>query len=171
MILPKIRDPRFITIRRGGTLTDEYHILLTLWAAKGSEHVLFLFEEAYPDDDRPKKAIEAARKWTRMEVALNEAKRGAWEANNAARGKIGPAKYAALSAGQAAVVPHVAAHELGAAAYALRAIQEAHGKGYCVNDMESECKWQQDQLPMEIKDLVMEDERNRNGICWNVFIV
>jgi hypothetical protein len=33
MILPRIRDPRFITIRRGGTLTDSDHRLLTLWAA------------------------------------------------------------------------------------------------------------------------------------------
>ena len=31
---------------------------------------------------------------------------------------------AALSAGQAAVVAHVAAHELGAAAYAIRAVME-----------------------------------------------
>lgn len=29
MILPKDRDPRFITIRRGGTLTDSDHHLLT----------------------------------------------------------------------------------------------------------------------------------------------
>jgi len=30
MILPKVRDPRFVTIRRGGTLTDaaaERHLL------------------------------------------------------------------------------------------------------------------------------------------------
>ena len=33
MILPKVRDPRFVTIRRGGTLTDPDHHLLALWAA------------------------------------------------------------------------------------------------------------------------------------------
>jgi hypothetical protein len=32
-----------------------------------------------------------------------------------------PAKFAALSAGQAVAVAHVAAHDLGAAAYAIRA--------------------------------------------------
>ncbi len=31
-ILPKERDPRLITIRRGGTLTDEHHRLLADWA-------------------------------------------------------------------------------------------------------------------------------------------
>ncbi len=33
VILPKDRDPRFVTIRRGGTLTDSDHQLLALWAA------------------------------------------------------------------------------------------------------------------------------------------
>ena len=36
MILPKDRDPRFITIRRAGTLTDS-HRLLALWAAACAE--------------------------------------------------------------------------------------------------------------------------------------
>ena len=44
MILPKVRDPRFITIRRGGTLTDPDHRSLAVWAADCAEHVLPLFE-------------------------------------------------------------------------------------------------------------------------------
>ena len=63
MILPKERDPRFITIRRGGTLTDSNHQLLALWAATCAEHVLPLFEQANPTDERPRKAIELARAW------------------------------------------------------------------------------------------------------------
>ena len=43
MILPKQRDLRFITIRRGGTLTDSDHHLLASWAAACAEHVLHLF--------------------------------------------------------------------------------------------------------------------------------
>jgi hypothetical protein len=49
VILRKDRDPRFITIRRGGTLTDPDHQLLALWAATRAEHVLHLFEVAEPD--------------------------------------------------------------------------------------------------------------------------
>jgi hypothetical protein len=45
MILPKVRDPRFVTVRRGGTLTDSDHHLLALWAAACAEHVLDLFED------------------------------------------------------------------------------------------------------------------------------
>src|SRR5205807_8133078 len=65
MILPKVRDPRFVTIRRGGTLTDLDHHLLALWAASCAEHVLHLFESAQPDDPRPREAIELARAWVR----------------------------------------------------------------------------------------------------------
>jgi len=58
VILPKDRDPRFVTIRRGGILTDSDHKLLALWAASCAEHVLDLFESAQPKDARPRRAIE-----------------------------------------------------------------------------------------------------------------
>ena len=61
MILPKERDPRFITLRRGGTLTDSDHHLLALWAAACAEHVLPLFAAAQPMDARPAHAIAQAR--------------------------------------------------------------------------------------------------------------
>ena len=67
MILPKDRDPRFITIRRGGTLTDPIITLLALWAASCAEHVLDFFESAKPSDSRPRHAIEQARAWARGE--------------------------------------------------------------------------------------------------------
>jgi Imm-5 like putative immunity protein len=72
MILPKVRDPRFVTIRRGGTLTDSDHRLLALWAAACAEHVVELFESARPEDPRPREAIEHARAWVRGEVKMTE---------------------------------------------------------------------------------------------------
>jgi hypothetical protein len=43
-ILPAERGTRLITVRRGGTLTDEHHRLLAAWAALCAEHVLHLFD-------------------------------------------------------------------------------------------------------------------------------
>jgi hypothetical protein len=53
MILPEIRDKRLVTIRRGGELTDDDHHLLAIWAAECAEHVLPLFADVRPKDDRP----------------------------------------------------------------------------------------------------------------------
>ncbi|MBL8967933.1 MAG: hypothetical protein JNG85_13075 [Spirochaetaceae bacterium] len=169
MILPKIRDPRFITIRRGGSLTDERHHLLAVWAARCAEHVLALFESERPGDGRPRKAVELAHAWSRGEVTVDEAKRGAYHANAAARDLKGAAKFAALAAGQAAAVAHVAAHELGAAAYAIRAVMAAGGEAGRIARGKAELEWQRSRLPPDLKDLVLEDEKNRSDICWNVF--
>ncbi|WP_344996421.1 putative immunity protein, partial [Tsukamurella soli] len=70
MILSQVVDPRLVTIRRGGTLTDADHHLLALWAATCAEHVLPLFEAARPDEPRNRAAIAAARAWTRGEMGM-----------------------------------------------------------------------------------------------------
>ena len=169
MILPKKRDPRFITIRRGGTLQDSDHLLLAVWAADCAQHVLHLFEEMQPNDDRPRRAIELVRAWTRGEVTMTQARTAGGHAMAAARGLSGAARYTAYAAGQAAVVAHVAAHELGAAAYAIKAVRAAAPKGESESAGRRECQWQREQLPEAIRDLVLEDERLRNDICWSVF--
>src|SRR4051794_20873284 len=126
MILPKVRDPRFVTIRRGGTLTDSDHRLLALWAASCAEHLLDLFESAQPENPRPREAIEHARAWVRGEVMMMQARKAAGRAQAAARDLRGAPRHAAHAAGQAGVVAHVAAHELGAAAYAIKAARAPH---------------------------------------------
>jgi hypothetical protein len=169
MILPKVRDPRFITLRRGGTLEDSDHQLLALWAADCAEHVLHHFEEARPDDDRPRRAIELGRAWARGEVTWAVARTAAGHANAAARDLRGASRHAAYAAGQAAAVGHVAAHELGAAAYAVRAARAAAPDAESVAAGQRECQWQRAQLPREIRDLVLDDQRLRNAICWFAF--
>ena len=169
MILPKVRDPRFVTIRRGGTLTDSDHRLLALWAATCAEHVLDLFESVQPEDQRPRRAIQLARAWTRGEVTMTEARTSAGHANGAARDLNGAPRHAAYAAAQAAAVAHVAAHELGAAAYAIKAARAAAPAAQAESAGRLECLWQRDQLPEGIRELVLDDERLRNDICWSVF--
>ena len=169
MILPKVRDPRFITIRRGGTLRDNDHHLLALWAAACAQHVLPFFEAARPDDDRPRRAIEMARAWARSEVSWWDARTAGGHANAAARALRGAPRHAAYAAGQAAAVGHVGAHELGAAAYAVRAVRAAQGGPENIEAGRAECRWQRSQLPTGIRDLVLDDQRLRNAICWNAF--
>jgi hypothetical protein len=169
MILPKKRDPRFITVRRGGTLQDADHHLLAVWAANCAQHVLHFFEEIQPHDDRPRRAIELARAWARGEITMTQARTAAGHAMAAARELRGAAREAAYASGQAAAVAHVAAHELGAAAYAIKAAREAAPDGQAEEAGRLECEWQRAQLPSEIRDLVLDDQKLRNEICWFVF--
>src|SRR6266568_3823952 len=149
MIFSEPRDPRLITIRRGGSLTDDHHHLLALWAATCAEHVLHLFEEAQPSDSRPRHAIELARAWTRGEITMSEARAAAGHAM--------------------AAVAHTASHELGAAAYAIKAARAAASLGEGERTGRQECRWQRDQLPDAIRELVLDDQRRRNDVCWSVF--
>ena len=169
MILPEVRDPRLITIRRGGTLTEADHHLLALWAATCAEHVLPLFERAVPDDDRPRQAVEAARSWVRGELPMMRARALGGHAMGAARLLTGGPRFAAYAAGQAACVAHVPEHDLGAAAYALKAARAAVPTDEAEHVRRRECGWQRDQLPSQVRDLVIDDQRRRNEICWSMF--
>jgi hypothetical protein len=169
VILPKIRDPRFITVRRGGTLQDDDHRLLAMWAADCAEHVLHHFEQARPKDDRPRRAIDLGRAWARGEITWGEARTAGGHANAAARDLSGAARHAAYAAGQAAAVGHVAAHELGTAAYAIKAERAAAAEDEREAAGRLECQWQRAQLRHEIRELVLDDQRLRNELCWFAF--
>ena len=169
MILPRVRDPRLTTIRRGGTLTDADHHLLALWAAACAEHVLPLFEAVRPEDPRPRTAVEHARAWVRGEVPMMVARAAGGHAMGAARDLQGAARHAAYAAGQAGVVAHVAAHDLGAAAYAIKAARAAAPPGESEAAGRAECRWQREQLPDAVRELVLDDQRVRNELCWSVF--
>ena len=71
---------------------------LRMFAADCAEHVLYLFERDYPNDNRPRKAIEAARAFANGEIdAL--ARAAAWDAARAAAwGAVGAAAWAAARA-------------------------------------------------------------------------
>lgn len=165
MILSTERDPRMNTIRRGGTLTDADHSLLALWAADCAEHVLPLFAAVAPDDPRPSEAIAAARAWAHCEMPMMAARALGGHAMGAARPLTGAARFAAYAAGQAACVGHVAEHDLGSAAYAIKAAAAARPD----DAGRRERAWQRELLPDPVRALVLDDQRRRSSICWNVF--
>jgi hypothetical protein len=158
-----------VTIRRGGSLTDSDHQLLALWAASCAANVLELFESVRPEDPRPRQAIELGRAWARGKITMTKARTAGGHAMGAARDLSGAPRHAAYAAGQAAAVAHVAAHELGAAAYAIKAARAAAREGDGESAGRLECQWQREQLPEAIRELVLDDQRLRNDICWSVF--
>jgi hypothetical protein len=122
-----------------------------------------------PSDPRPRRAIELARAWARGDIKMSQARDSAGHAQAAARELSGAARHAAFAAGQAAAVAHVAAHELGAAAYAIKAARAAAARAEGEAAGRMECQWQRAQLPHEIRELVLDDQRLRNALCWFAF--
>ena len=100
---------------------------------------------------------------------MKQAHQAAFASNAAAKGMPEAARFAALAAGQAVAVAHVAAHELGAAAYAIKAVRETVEENEKDKIGRKECQWQRDQLSDAIRELVLDDQIVRNHICWFVF--
>jgi hypothetical protein len=103
------------------TLSEADRRIVAVWAADCAERVLGLFEAEAPQDGRPRDAIARTRAFARGELGVAEEIRRRFVAGRAARDVSAPAAAAARAAGQAASIPHMGAHALGAAAYAAKA--------------------------------------------------
>jgi hypothetical protein len=143
-----MRDNRFIAEHRGGLLTKKHHRQLMIWACVCTEHVLPLLGGTL--DERMKNALLIARGWANGNTTVGEAMKASVGAHAVARELTNPTSIAvARAVGQAVATAHMADHSLGAAIYALKAI-ESVGKS-----IEAERKWQNEQLPSEIKEIVL----------------
>lgn len=104
------------------TLSEADRRIVAVWAADCAERVLGLFEAEAPGDCRPRDAIARTRAFARGELDVAEEIRRRFVGGGAARDMSAPtAAAAARAAGQAAAIPHMGAHALGAAAYAAKA--------------------------------------------------
>ncbi len=143
-----MRDKRFIAEHRGGSLKKEQHQQLMRWACGCAEHVLSLYGKEI--DIRLKNALSVAKKWIKGNVSVGDARKASLRAYEVARESSYPTSIAvARSVGHAVATAHMSDHSIGAAIYALKAVSSA-GKS-----IDLERKWQNEQLPIEIMDLVL----------------
>jgi hypothetical protein len=131
--------------------------LMATWAADCAERVLPFFENAYPQDDRPRKAIEACRTWVRTGVfKMADIRSASLAAHAAARDakENNAACFAARAAGQAVATVHVPQHAFGGAYYALKAIAAADPTHAEVK-VAKERNWQAQHIPTELRQEVL----------------
>ena len=124
-------------------LDQRDHQSLVLWAADCAEHVLPYFEEKYPQDHRPRKAVEAGRAWVRGEIALSEARAAAFAAHAAAHAAARDADQAAARAA-ARAAGHAATYAVTAATYAAVPIDTAAATA-------KDREWQDRHLPKHFR--------------------
>lgn len=149
-----MRDYRFVAEHRGGPLKKEQHIQLITWACDCAEHVLHLSGEI--PDERLENALWIAKEWAKRNASTGDAMKASAAAHAVARESSHPTSRAvARSVGQAVATAHMADHSLGAAWYALKAVENA-GKS-----PDAERRWQDEHLPQEIKDLILTARKSR----------
>jgi len=126
--------------------------ILAIWAADCAEHVLPYFEDKYPNDDRPRKAIEACRRWAATGVfRMDDIRKASLDAHAAAREvKEDDAIAAARAAGQAVATAHVPTHALGSSVYGIRAAAAHSGK--VSSGLIKERNWQLERLREYVKN-------------------
>jgi hypothetical protein len=143
-----MREKEFVAEHRGGKLKREQHRQLMKWACSCAGHVLPLFGEN--TDERLLNALIIANEWTKGKASVGDARNSSLNAIAVANESANQVVVAvARSVGHAVATAHMADHSLGAAIYALKAVKNA-GKS-----IEAERKWQNEQLPPEIKELVL----------------
>jgi hypothetical protein len=101
---------------------------LAVWAIDCAERVLHYFEQQFPEDQRPRQAIEALQAWLQTGVFTMAGIRKASLGSHAAAREVGAdtaARSAARAAGQAVATAHVPRHAYGSAVYAQQAIYRA----------------------------------------------
>ena len=148
--------------------------LLAIWGADCAERVLPFFEMAYPEDDRPRKAIEVCRTWVRTGVFRMADIRGASLAAHAAarvaKEENDAACFAAHAAGQAVATAHVPQHAYGSAYYALKAIGASDPATADVK-IAKERNWQSRHIPENLREEIMQRliiEKKGNGITVKI---
>ena len=142
-------------------LDEQDHRSLVLWAADCAEHVLPYFEENHPEDDRPRKALEAGRAWARGELSMSKARDAAFAAHAAARdADHAAARAAARAAGHAAATAHVAGHARHAAAYAVTAATAAAIPTDAGTASATERDWQCRRLPEHLRPVAFPPSRH-----------
>jgi hypothetical protein len=142
--LTTFKDPATVAL-----VSDTNQKTLAVWAIDCAERVMPYFEEKYPQDQRPRYAIETLQTWIDTGVFQMAAIRKASLNAHAAAREVGEdtaARSAARAAGQAVATAHVPSHALGAANYALQAIYRATTPAGADAAIATERDWQLQRL-------------------------
>ena len=143
-----MRDKRFIAEHRGGPLKIEQHRQLIRWSCLCAENTLPLI--GTKPDERLENALRVAKDWAAGRASVGDARKASVEAIAFANESSSKVTIAvARAVGHAVATAHMADHSLGGAIYALKAVKQA---GQSVEEIR---KWQNEQLPSEIKELVL----------------
>lgn len=120
--------------------------ILARWAYDVSRRILPLFEKEFPNDKRPRIALQTLQEWiAKGEFHMTVIRKASLDAHAAARevGGDTPARFAARACGQAVATAHVKTHALGPVYYSIKALR---ANGATDEEIAKERVWQHQHL-------------------------
>lgn len=116
---------------------EQSHRTMVLWALDLAAESVAKLEEKYPDDPRPREALEDARAWAEGKIKMRLAQRKILDCHAFAK-EIDSKEDIALchAIGQACAVVHTAGHAIGYPMYELSSIVYRLGIENCAEAVE-----------------------------------
>ena len=116
----------------GELLRQQPRRVVVLWALEWTEETVRYLEEKYPDDNRPRNALEATKLWAAGEVKMPVAKKEILNCHAMAK-ELSSQEDSALchAVSQACSVVHTSGHALGYPIYELTALVRRLGIDNC----------------------------------------
>ena len=116
---------------------EQNHRVMVLWALDFAAGSVAQLEETYPNEPRPKEALEAARAWAAGKIKMRLAQRKILDCHALAK-ELDSREDIALchAVGQACAVVHTAGHAIGYPMYDLSAIVYRLGIENCADAVE-----------------------------------
>ncbi len=113
------------------------HRTMVLWALDAAAESVAKLEEKYPDESRPREALEAAWAWAEGKIKMRLAQRKILDCHAFAKEVDSKENIALCHAiGQACAVVHTAGHAIGYPMYELSAIIYRLGMENCAEAVE-----------------------------------
>lgn len=137
------------------------------------ENILPIYEKSYPEDNRPRHALNAAKDWLCGKVKLPEVKKIILEeAHGAAREIDATAEPAALAAartcGQCAATIHTPTHSLGLALYGALAIAyDKLGNDAPFEECEKVAALECEKMEAALRSVAVDNEPNPAKVNWH----
>lgn len=151
-------------------IEQQKHCTLVMWALDCAKIPLAQFEEKYPQELRPRIALDLCEKWSRGKIKMPVAKRAILDAHAVAK-EIDDKVCGALchAIGHAGATVHVETHALGLVFYELTALVLQFGKDEYQKPVSDKIDvyrerliyWQEniDKLDLEWASFLMDDDR------------
>lgn len=141
------------------------HRTLILWSFMCIEDIIDELKEKYPNEERPVKAFNLCKAWSRGEVKMQVAKKALLEVHSIAKEIDDPVDIALFHAiGQGCAVVHVETHAIGLPIYELTAIVRKYGINNCEDAIKAK-------INTYIKNLkICEKEIKNNNLKWANFL-